>query len=267
MYTLYYMNARILIAAPIYNGMDYIIDEFIQHILEIDYDNFDVLLVDNSDEDDFFNTLKQKYPKIKIIQLKSDENEKALNKIVKSRNKYLNYALENNYDYVLSLDADVLVPKNILKELLKQDKDVISGMYFNYFNIDKQLKLRPVAWKGITKEEFEDMKRIVNFPSSIKSHEDLRRHLTKEEWESGNVEEVNICSAGCMLIKRRVFEKVRYGLLDVPCGMHTSDDIYFLQKAREQEFKVYCHTGLRCRHEIKGKMKQEGNSLKNPAYE
>ena len=36
---------------------------------------------------------------------------------------------------MLMMDPDVIAPKNIIKELLKDNKDIISGLYYNYFKI------------------------------------------------------------------------------------------------------------------------------------
>lgn len=49
---------KILVGTPIYEGMAYCFKEFIEEISKIDYPNYDVLLVDNSRTQTFFNELK-----------------------------------------------------------------------------------------------------------------------------------------------------------------------------------------------------------------
>jgi DNA-binding response OmpR family regulator len=61
---------------------------------------------------------------------------------------------------------------------------------FNYFNSRQGLKILSVAWRAITPEEFEIIKKQVRFPQSVKSHEDLQRHLTQEEIDSNSLLEV-----------------------------------------------------------------------------
>ncbi len=262
-------NPKILVGAPCYYAMDYCIKEFIESLQELDYDNYDILIVDNSRGNEFFDKLEKDFDQEKIILIKDDTSEE-INKLrlVSSRNIILNYALENNYDYVLMMDSDVIAPKTIIKDLLENNKDIVSGIYNNYFVIDGEQKLRPVAWCYITPEEFEAISKKTNFPPSVKSHKDLRRHLTEEEVKSGKLIRVKFPSAGCMLLKRRVFEKIKYGLLDLPGGKKSGDDIYFCTKAEEEGFEVYCNTKVKCEHLIFGKFyKDKDGNLRNPLFD
>lgn len=179
-------------------------------------------------------------------------------RLISSRNKILEYASENGYNYVFMMDADVAAPKDIIGGLLECGKDIVSGLYFGYFNGGGgTIKLLSVAWMPITEREFEIMKQQVRFPPSVQTHEDLNRHLTQKEIDAGELLEVLYPSAGCMLISRKVFEKVRYGLLDAPEGKAVGDDIYFFKKAKEAGFKLYCHTKYKCDHLIEGRYKKD----------
>ena len=241
-------NPKVLIGSPVYNKMEYCIKQFFDSIKNIEYDNYDILLIDNSEGYEFFNKLKQEE---KIIVIKDDTKEtENIQKVISSRNKILKYAFDNNYDYLLMMDCDVLPPKNILSELIKCNKDIVSGLYFNYFQRDGELMLLPIAWKTLTPEEFEDLKTKVNLPSDIQTNLDVRRHLFEEEVESNELLEVHFPSAGCMLISKKVLENetIKYGLEKISNNRKTSDEIYFINRARELGFKIYCYTKLKCEH-------------------
>ncbi|MGD9275797.1 MAG: glycosyltransferase [Candidatus Pacearchaeota archaeon] len=256
---------KILVGCPVYDRMDYCIEKFLKRIKEFDYEDYEILLIDNSVKNEFFYKLKE----IKGITLIKDNTPEKKNsfRVVSSRNKILEYGIKNNYDYILMMDADVIPPKDILKKLLSYDKDIISGLYYNYFIIDCKQKLRPVAWRSITPDDFESISKKIKLPSIVKSHEDLRRHLTREEEESEKVIEVKIPSAGCMLIKRGVFEKIKYGLLEIP-GIKSTDDIYFCEEARKKGFKIYCDTSIKCEHLVLGKLKKDNKgNLRHPFYD
>ncbi len=260
------MNPKVLVASPTYKGMKYCQDKFFDRINNLTYSNYDLLMIDNSEGDDYFNELKDKG----IQVLKDEVSEKnKMRRLISSRNKIIEYALENNYDYLLMMDCDVIPPRNIIEELLNCDKNIVSGLYFNYFMSSGKLKNLPVAWRFITEEEFEEISKKINLPSSVKSNLDLRRHLTSQEAESNELFEVIYPSAGCMLISRKVFEKVKYGLLDMSrINANTSDDIYFITKARDLGFKCYCNTKIKCDHLLSEKFKSDGKgSYLNPAYE
>ena len=125
------MNPKILVASPTYKGMKYCIDKFIKQIKNLTSPDYDILIVDNSEDDAFFNELK-KY-QIKVI--KDNCQKEKIHKLINSRNIIIDYALKNNYDYIFMMDCDVIPPENIIEELLKCNKDIVSGLYFNYFMV------------------------------------------------------------------------------------------------------------------------------------
>ena len=259
---------KILVASPTYEGMRYCEKEFIQSITNLEYSNYDILIVDNSENDNYFYYLKETYPKLTMIRDQSNEKDKMM-RLVHSRNLILGYAVKNNYDYILMMDCDVIPPKNIIQELLLCGKDITSGIYYNYFVVDGKTKYMPVAWTALTEKEFEDIKQKIQLPDFITSSEDLKAHLTQEEVSSDKLIEVIIPSAGCMLISKKVFEKVKYGVLDTSKqgGVRTTDDVYFSLEAKKHRFKAYCNTKVKCEHLIKGKFRKEGNLYKHPIYD
>ena len=48
----------------------------------------------------------------------------------RARNNIADAALSNNFDYVLMLDDDMIVPHNLIQSLLAHEKDVIGALYF-----------------------------------------------------------------------------------------------------------------------------------------
>lgn len=254
---------KVLVAGPTFDGMKYCHDKFIDRMKSLSYGNYDVLLVDNSEGNEFFKELKRE-PGIEAIRLKLD-GISSLNKIVRSRNKILTHAAMNSYDYVLMMDVDVIPPVDIIERLLGHDKEIISGIYYNVFMVDRKKKICPVAWKGFSSEEYEEIKSKLS-SEHIKSREDLRRHLTPEEANGEELQEVIIPSCGCMLLSREAFGKLRYGVLDVPDGFSTTDDIYFSRKAREAGFKLYCDPRLQCEHLVGGKFKRDGDEMIHPLH-
>jgi len=253
-------KVKILVAAPIFDGMKYCIDKFVDRIKSLDYEDYDILLVDNSKTNLFYEEVKKKHD-VDVMYLSLDVPN--MEKIIRSRNYILDYAVDESYDYILMMDCDVIPPANILSKLLSHEKEIVSGLYFGLFGPTGKQKNDTVAWKIASDKEVAEIN--LRFPEFIKKHGIPRRHLTEEEVKSGELQEVIIPSAGCMLLSREVFKKIRYGLLDVS-GYETSDDIFFCQKAREAGFKLYCDPSIKCEHLIFGKFKEDGNDLVHPAY-
>jgi GT2 family glycosyltransferase len=232
------------VGCPTYEGMRYCLNLFLNRIKELTYPNYDILIVDNSEDNKYFNKIKEKG----IHILKGLRFDTPVKTITASRNLIIDYAIKNKYDYLLNLDQDVIPPKNIIEELMKSGKEIISGIYYSDFKSGEKIKSLPVEYRNLTKKEFEEIQKISTFHPFIKSHEDLKRNLTEEEANSGKILDVKIPSNGCMLVKRNAFEKVNYELLEFPEINKTSDDIHFSERAKREGFKLYIDTKMRCEH-------------------
>ncbi len=257
---------KVLVGCPTYKGMKYCIDKFLDRVRDLTYSNYETLMVDNSKDGEYFSELKKERG-IKVVKDECQE-ESGMKRVISSRNRIIEYALENNCDYILMLDQDVIPPKEVITELSNCKKDIVSALYYNYFKSSGKIKILPCVWMPISQKEFEKMRKQINFPETAKSHESLRRHLTIEEAQSEKLFKVLIPAAGCLLLSRKVFEKVRYGLVDMTgIKADTSEDIYFFKKVREQGFESYCYTKIVCDHLIAGKfIKDAEGKLRHPLH-
>ncbi len=245
---------KILIAAPVYGGMEYCIDEFIMRLKNIDYLNYKIVLFDNSKTKKFFKKLRS----IRGIRVFYDDTDEESNmfRLISSRNKIIDYAISKNYDYLLMMDCDVMVEDDILNRLLSHEKDVVSGLYFNYFARNGVNKLEPICWKKfeIKEEEKEAYRKV--YPDADLDW--ISRQLLMVEADSGNLLEVLIPSAGCCLLSREALIcDAKYGILPIHKKFietkSVTDDIQFFKQLGDNGFKIYCDTSLRCGHNVGGK--------------
>lgn len=258
-------NPRVLVGCPTYLGMRYCLETWLLRMKQLTYPLCNILIVDNSADDSLFIDLQKK----KAISVIRDDctDTKRIMRLVHSRNMILEYAMANNYDYVLMMDQDVIPPANIIEELLSCKKDMVSGIYFNYFLTSGEVKYLPVAQTTLTDEEFLEVKHKLKLSrGKFKSGKDILRHLFIEEVERSGLLKVTYACNGCMLISKKVFEKVRYGtILGRP---EASDDIYFFNMAKEAGFECYCYTKIKCDHLILNKyVKGKDDKFKNPLFE
>ncbi len=259
------MKPKVLVAAPVYEGARKVIHEFITACKNLDYENFDILLVDNSKEDDFYDYLKSKeWDKISIIRDDSNE-EFSMTRLVHSRNLIIKEAREGEYDYLLMLDSDVIVPPDIINRLIKDEKDIVGGVYYNFFNIQGTMKWMPVAFKFLTMREKEEMKNL-GFKLDIDSK--ITRWISEEEIKSGDLLEIDFAQSGCLMLSRKAFGSLDYGksgdYLDSSKSKIIIDECsVIMNNARDKGFKSYLDTKLICRHEIEYK---GGQSWENKDY-
>ncbi len=250
---------KVLVASPVYSGMKYCMNQFLDSLRNLDYENYDIVIFDNSRDNKFFDEL-QKEEGLKAVKDDCKEDQNIL-RLISSRNKIIDYAIKNKYDYILMMDCDVIAPKEAINDLIECNKEIVSGIYYNVFFSGGRLKVLPVCWMPITKEEFEEMQKQNPFPEFVKSHLDLRRHMLAEEAESNELLKVFHPSGGCLLISHKVFENARYGLVDMnnQGNLNTSDDIYFIKQAKELGFEPYCYTKVKCEHLALGKYSNDEN--------
>ena len=128
------MNPKILVGIPVYYCIEYCINDLLDRLRNLEYDNYDLLVIDNSKTNDFFEKLKKEK---EIILIKDNINEeKNKLRLISSRNKILDYALEKDYEYVLMIDADVMPPKNIIRISSENTSSIVTSgrikieMYF-----------------------------------------------------------------------------------------------------------------------------------------
>ena len=255
---------KILIGIATYDGMKYCFKELLESLKNIDYTNYDILFVDNSRKIDFYNEIKvlekihsKKYS-IKVIHDNVDL-ERGLFRLISSRNKIMEYAKKNNYDYLLMLDADVMPNTNIIKELMKWNKDIISGFYLQAINKEGKLYGSSPVSIRMPKEEYDKLLKLNMLSEETKnlSINEMVRSLTEQEIKEDRLFEVTMCAGGCMLLSRKAIEKLDYGYLG-----YGFDDNYFMEKAVEKGFKIYCYPKVFCQHLLSNYHKIHGKEYK-----
>ena len=68
--------------------------------------------------------------------------------VAQMRTKALEKAKKENYDYIFSVDSDVILHKNSLKELLDKQKDAIAKIYWTAWDSNSPAILMPNCYDG-----------------------------------------------------------------------------------------------------------------------
>ena len=123
------MNPKVLVGCPTSEHKEYCLDKYLEGIKALTYSNFDFLLVDNSEDDRYYNQLKNKGVNV----VRDKYYELARERVAKSRNILREKCLNEGYDYFFSLEQDVVPPIDVIERLLKHKKEIISGVYYTYF--------------------------------------------------------------------------------------------------------------------------------------
>ena len=203
--------------------------ELLESIFKSDYVNYDVIVVDNNSDIEHFEKLlnwcKKKKIKVNRINFKpKTAHKKKVGKnlyiyrntkianirfaknigVAPGYNRGINYALKNNYEFVVKLDCDFLVTKNFISGMvktLKENKNAATVSPKVYYYLKKKTKI--IWWKGLnfTKNYFRFHRTGVGSE---------RRTLDKGQFK-GLIKTDSICGC-CVMFRSKILKKV--GQLD-----------------------------------------------------
>lgn len=220
------MKPKVLVGGPTSHHFKYCIDEYLDAIKNLTYDNYDILLVDNSKDDEYFNYLKGKVPVVKLPVY----YENARERVAESKNLIREKVLNEGYDYFLNLDSDTIPPKDIIERLLKHQKEITTGVYYKIFDVT----LMP-----------QDIKKKMTMPLIYTKIQGRIHQCTAEEVEFPALMQIYGCGSGCLMVSRDVLKKIKFRFAD-----NAWDDIKLCDDAEKLNIPVFCDTSVKCMHLI-----------------
>ena len=220
------MKPRVLVGCPTSFHKEYALKEYAESVKFLSYDNYDVLLVDNSPDNNYFDKIKS----LGLNVIKGEYFEGAIKRIITSRNTLRKYALDNNYDYLFSLEQDVIPNRDALTKLVSHNKDVVSGIYFVHNIIGNRRVLIPQVF--------------LELPNKINNLPDMR-WLTEEEFLSNKLIKIISCGMGCVLIHKNILNKIEFRSEN-----NVFDDRFFGIDLYKKNIPMYCDTSVKCKHLI-----------------
>ncbi len=188
-------NPKVLVAGTISFSRREIIPFFIKSLLQLSYENKKIFLIENSREEELMNAFRN----LKGVEIQKTEFLENRNQMIaRDKNLMRKKALEEGFDYLLSLELNVIPPKNVIEELLAQNKKICSALLLSSAIKREENKLSrvlvPLAGKFLKEKEKE-----------IKV-----QNLLLDEVLPSKLLKVDICSLGCMLIHKNVLEKIEF---------------------------------------------------------
>ncbi len=133
-----------------------------------------------------------------------------------------------NYDYLFSVDSDIILPQDSLKKMIEADKDIVSGLYIQRIPNTHTLEVYMDTPDG----------GCTNIPYETIADKSLL--------------EIAACGMGCVLIKGEVFRKMKYPHFYYQSSLNhqetVSEDVYFCMKAKSLGFKIWADPSIKCDH-------------------
>ncbi len=193
----------------------------LRSLQKIDYQNYEVLIIDNGSTDHSVCLIKDNFPQIQLI-----ENQENLG-VIGGRNTGIKFALEQMYEdakpqYVLFLDNDTTVDRSFLRKMVElSQSDYTIGVLTSkiYF-----LKEPRYIWSAGGKVKFHIGKIMQRGENEI------------DRGQYDNIADVDFASGCVFLVKLEVLKRV--GIFDTVLGMFWCEDIDFCLRAKKEGYRV-----------------------------
>lgn len=147
--------------------------------------------------------------------------------IAQIRNLIAHYSVTNNYDYVLWVDSDIVLPAHTLIKMLSSGKDIVSGAYIQRIPGEKNLELYDFGSEGT-------------------------KRLTMQKLNASLFLKIAGCGFGCVLTSTKVLKAIKYPQFEyhnaIDHNNTLSEDVDFCLKARAAGYEIYVDTTIRCNH-------------------
>jgi hypothetical protein len=233
---------KVLVACPTAAAKNYCFEEWLENVMGFTYPNFDIRMFDNTEDNGtnatyLNNTFKHyhgknndKFLAENILAKNKIKNNSVIERMTHSHNECRTYALKNDYDFLLHLESDVFPPKDVIERLMFHQKNVVGGLYFT----DEGIYRLAMVMEHLELEP----KRIESIITSFCGGE-IRLF-------DGQIKEVAHIGLGCILISRKVMERIPFRF-DRKRNYHP--DTYFHEDLKMQKIPTHLDTSLVCRHE------------------
>lgn len=148
--------------------------------------------------------------------------------IYDSRDAIARYGLDNNYDYVLYADSDMIFGADDLKRLVSRDADIVTGLY-----VTRRGENRNVAYTKVIKRK--------NFP--------FRSPKLIHDTQTYGYGEIAACGFGFCLIRTSVLKSMfkRYKSIFEP-KWGVGEDIAFCIRAKKCGYKIFIDRDVKLGH-------------------
>lgn len=221
---------KVLLGIVVYDGKQYIWDKFWANVRNLSYPNLDIVVVDNSRTKKFYSKLKRDNKHVKNARFYHvNRGFTSREAQAKSLNKIRSILLDEGYDYFMSIESDLIPPRDVIERLMSHNVDVIGSMYLIGYEDSKTQVPRPCLFGVEVKPN--GTVGTFNFPPE-KGFAFFGNGLVP----------IHGCGIGCSLISRKIMERFRWWYdLNEPVK---HSDVLFYMDLHNQGIQVYLDSNM-----------------------
>ena len=164
-----------------------------------------------------------------------------------ARNKLGEWFLESGFSHIFMMDTDMMFPSAALARLMRMDVPIASGLYFSR---NENVFPHAYHYSSYKDNEHHYYPMGKEFVEWLAAHPDRDKypahHCFEDDW---NVE-ADAVGAGCLLIKREVFEAIEPPWFEAVGATGGGEDFDFCRKAKAAGFDITVNMSVQCQHEL-----------------
>lgn len=190
--------------------------ECLKSVHKITYPNYQIIIVDNGSEDNSVSAIKNSFPEIKVIDNKSNLG------VAGGRNVGIEYARQNNPDYLLLLDNDTIVNKDFITEMVNVAENdhqvgILTGKIYFYSHPNK-------IWSA------------GGSLSLYRCNFSLIGYGEMDVGQYDTVKDVDHVTGSCLMIRNKVIDKI--GVLDNNFNPYFGEDTDWCLRTKKEGYKI-----------------------------
>ena len=224
------MNPFVKILILNWNGSK-VLKPCLESIVQIDYDNYSTVVIDNASSDDSCTMVEKEFPDIQLFKLDVNYG------FSKGYNKYFKSNDFNDSKFILLLNNDTIVEKNILNNFInatyKFGINQIYGAKIFYLNNKKKI------WYAGG---------IVNFKKGMIYHKGIRK---RDSMEFSNPERTDYITGCCLFTSNEVINKLNG--FDEDFNMY-GEDVDLCMRAKKENFFSFYIPSVKIFHHVSWSM-------------
>lgn len=215
---------KVLVFSPTYEGKDYIFNEFYNAIKAIKYSNFEFIMIDNTEGMAYTHKLRQRG--VPVVHVSRGGNSRQA--LCNAQNYARKYAIQNDFDYILSIESDIICTPDVIQRLLKHNKKVVGALYY----IGHVHKIPCVF--------FVEQMPTGAYRTKLIKHEEVASFINT------GLRQCHGMGVGCTLIRRDVFTKYMFWFDERFDSKHS--DVYMYMEFQNDGIPVFVDTDLIIEH-------------------
>lgn len=216
---------RVLIAIITYEGKDYCYEEFKKHAKGINYPNKKFLLIDNSADNSYAKKLRKDWDTV----FRTRRGNNARESLARSQEYAKRFMQKNNYDYLLFLESDMMVPPDVVQRLMKHGKPMV-GVYYEIGYENDRVPCITLFVKD--KQGFFGTRKLQ--PDEFSNY------------KNNGLLPVAHCGLGCTLIHKDVFDGITFKYFPELKGY---SDVFFANDVAIKGTQIFCDTNIVVPHD------------------